>query len=410
MACWAPEIPVWAMAAAPATASSRFLGLAPARSAANPSAVSGLNLSTAPIHCGIGAWSSPRGRLRNCRSATRSSRAPRTSFIQLTQVAGSPDWLAPAGPATASTIVPTMPRPSSQPARNARPLALARGVVSISTTAMMGIGLIAIPIASGSDPPMAWPISPLPFTDTPRLLRSEARHGSTSSIFAGHALFLGELHPPADHFGGMQPDDGPGRLAVRPGRLRQSLGHAADHYAPGPPRRQHVIDHERDIRVVLRVAELPAPGEVPAANVDHVQPGVVAPAEGNDVRQPGSVDGREPAKLALSQVGQLGIREHAQFALTHLPRRANGPDATRAGLGPSSPRLGRGVRFCRQGRRAGRLHVSRKVNRGPEGRPTGAAWPSRPTPTAASVAVSRASKASSPNPALANQARMRGVR
>src|SRR6266536_795678 len=61
MACWAPEIPVWAMAAAPATASSRFLGLAPARSAANPSAVSGLNLSTAPIHCGIGAWSSPRG-------------------------------------------------------------------------------------------------------------------------------------------------------------------------------------------------------------------------------------------------------------------------------------------------------------------------------------------------------------
>src|SRR5580698_4226562 len=32
---------------------------------------------------------------------------------------------------------------------------------------------------------------------------------------SAHALFPGELHPPADHLGGMQPDDGPGRLAVR---------------------------------------------------------------------------------------------------------------------------------------------------------------------------------------------------
>jgi len=54
----------------------------------------------------------------------------------------------------------------------------------------------------------------------------------------------------------------------------------------------------------------------PAADVDHVQPGVVAPAEGNDVRHPGSVDGREPAELAFGQVGQLGIREHAHLALT----------------------------------------------------------------------------------------------
>ena len=37
-------------------------------------------------------------------------------------------------------------------------MALARGVVSMSTTAMMGMGLIAIPTASASDPPMAWPI------------------------------------------------------------------------------------------------------------------------------------------------------------------------------------------------------------------------------------------------------------
>src|SRR6266571_4954074 len=138
----------------------------------------------------------------------------------------------------------------------------------------------------------------------------------THSHAAGRALFPGELHPPADHFGGMQPDDGPGRLAVRPGRLRHGLGRAADQHAPGPPWWQHVIDHEGDIRVVLRVAELPAPGEVPAADVDHVQPGVIAPAEGNDVRHPGSVDGREPAEPALGQVGQLGIREHAHLALT----------------------------------------------------------------------------------------------
>ena len=79
---------------------------------------------------------------------------------QLTQVAGAPDWLALAGPAIARTMAPTMPRPSSHPSRNAGPLVLALGVVSISTTAMIGMGLIAIPIASGSEPPMAWPISP----------------------------------------------------------------------------------------------------------------------------------------------------------------------------------------------------------------------------------------------------------
>ena len=51
------------------------------------------------------------------------------------------------------------------------------------------------------------------------------------------------LHPPADYFGGMQPDNGPGWLAICPDGLRESLSGAADHDAPGPPRWQHVIDY-----------------------------------------------------------------------------------------------------------------------------------------------------------------------
>ncbi len=76
-------------------------------------------------------------------------------MTQLTQVAGEPDELAPAGPATHSTIVPTTASPASQPRTNSGPLTRARRVVSISTTAMIGTGLSATPTASGSDPPIA---------------------------------------------------------------------------------------------------------------------------------------------------------------------------------------------------------------------------------------------------------------
>jgi hypothetical protein len=57
-------------------------------------------------------------------------------------------------------MAPTMPRPISQPTTNASPLTLARSLVSMSITAMIGIGLSAIPTANGSDPPMACPITP----------------------------------------------------------------------------------------------------------------------------------------------------------------------------------------------------------------------------------------------------------
>src|SRR3984957_15953182 len=85
------------MVAAPATASSRFFGLTPASTTAKPSAAPRLISSIRPIHFGIGASSPSRGRPRNWRTATSSSRTPRTILTQLTQVAGLPDWLPPPG-------------------------------------------------------------------------------------------------------------------------------------------------------------------------------------------------------------------------------------------------------------------------------------------------------------------------
>jgi hypothetical protein len=81
-------------------------------------------------------------------------------LTQLTQAAGEPDSLAPADPASDRTITPTMPKPSSQPTMKTGPLTRALRLVSMNTTAMIGIGLSAIPTASGSDPPMALPIAP----------------------------------------------------------------------------------------------------------------------------------------------------------------------------------------------------------------------------------------------------------
>ena len=141
----------------------------------------------------------------------------------------------------------------------------------------------------------------------------------TRSHAAGRALFLCELHPPADHFGGilrmMQGPVGSPPLVAS----GESLSHAADHHASRSPRWQHVIDHEGDVRVVLRVAEFPGPGEVPATDVDHVQPRIVAPAEGNDV---GASRLRrwlqDQAELALGQVSQLGIQRTRSFR-THPP-------------------------------------------------------------------------------------------
>ena len=66
-------------------------------------------------------------------------------MVQATQVAGSPASLALAPDAATSTIVPTTARPRTQPSRNIGPFTRPRGVPSISTTAMIGIGLSETP-------------------------------------------------------------------------------------------------------------------------------------------------------------------------------------------------------------------------------------------------------------------------
>ena len=100
-----------------------------------------------PIHFGIAACSSPCGLPRHCFAAISTSNAPSTNFSVLAHVAGVPPSLVPLGE-TSSTIAPTSESPSSQPTTNAGPLARARGVTSIRTTPMIGIGLIATPTAS----------------------------------------------------------------------------------------------------------------------------------------------------------------------------------------------------------------------------------------------------------------------
>ena len=94
-----------------------------------------------------GYRSSPRGRPRHCFTATNSSSAPSASLRTLTHFAGSPPLLAFAPLEMSSTTVPRIARPSTQPSRNAGPLARARGVASISTTPMIGNGLIVTPTA-----------------------------------------------------------------------------------------------------------------------------------------------------------------------------------------------------------------------------------------------------------------------
>ncbi len=61
----------------------------------------------------------------------------------LTQSCGCPLSLAFAPLETSSTTVPSSASPAIQPTRNAGPFERARGVASMSTTPMIGIGLMA---------------------------------------------------------------------------------------------------------------------------------------------------------------------------------------------------------------------------------------------------------------------------
>ena len=70
-------------------------------------------------------------------------------------MAGSPSSDASAPPATSRTSLPSAVSPTIQPSMNARPFTRARGVASISTMAMIGIGLIAMTMPNGRTSPMA---------------------------------------------------------------------------------------------------------------------------------------------------------------------------------------------------------------------------------------------------------------
>src|SRR4051794_40717177 len=88
-----------------------------------------VNPSIVRIHFGSSAASPARGRARHWRAASSRSSAPSTSLSTSTQVAGSPS-LAPAPPATSSTIVLTTASPRTHPARNAGPLRRPAGSAS----------------------------------------------------------------------------------------------------------------------------------------------------------------------------------------------------------------------------------------------------------------------------------------
>ena len=143
--CSPVDAPVCAIAAAAPTISSRFFGLIAESTIASPAARAALNRSIAAIHDGDRACAPSRGRPRHCLTATPRSRTPRTTLSTLTQSAGAPPSLASAPLETTRTIAPTAAIPVNHPAMNAGPFARARGVPSISTTPMMGIGLSATP-------------------------------------------------------------------------------------------------------------------------------------------------------------------------------------------------------------------------------------------------------------------------
>src|ERR1017187_1514058 len=123
------------------------------------------------------------------------------------------------------------------------------------------------------------------------------------------------VEAPAEDLGGVDADGRPERLTVRAGRLVQSLGRAAHHDATRPPRRQHVVDRQRNLGISLDVAELLGPGEVATADVDGPQGRVVGPAQRHDMRYTVGIDGGKPTEPWLAEIRQLGWGEGAHHVV-----------------------------------------------------------------------------------------------
>ncbi len=143
------------MVAAALRASNRFLGFTADRMTPIPMLLTGVKWSTASIHFGIGGSTPAFGRLRHCRTAKTRRSTPSTIWNVFVPSADDPLVLAPAAFATVSPTTPTTARPTTQPATKAGPFERARGVTSMSTTPMIGIGLIPAAIAIGRICPIA---------------------------------------------------------------------------------------------------------------------------------------------------------------------------------------------------------------------------------------------------------------
>ena len=141
---------------APTMIIMRFFGFTTERITPSPSALSGVSVSIACRYFGSAAVSPSFGRFRHCRCAAETSNRPSTSLIVDTESSGCP--LLCERSCVLATISRTIVPPSTptiQPSRNVELLARARFENSIRITAMIGIGLIAMPSASGSRSPIA---------------------------------------------------------------------------------------------------------------------------------------------------------------------------------------------------------------------------------------------------------------
>ena len=92
------------------------------------------------------------------------------------------------------------------------------------------------------------------------------------------------------------------------------LGVTPDHHAARSKWRQHVVDDERHIRVALSVLEFGSVSKVLTSDVDGVERQVVTPAQRDQVRHAGLVDGGKTTKLSFAQVGQLCLGEGAHVS------------------------------------------------------------------------------------------------
>ena len=133
---------------------TRFFGLIADSAKASPVALTNVNESIAAIHFGMTPAAPRAGRLRHCLAASSRSRAPSTSLMTDDTVDGVPSDELSAWPTRRRTTTVTMTMPATQPSRNPVLVVAGRRDSSIRMTAMIGIGLIATPIAKGSKSPM----------------------------------------------------------------------------------------------------------------------------------------------------------------------------------------------------------------------------------------------------------------